>query len=173
MPRAGQCAACSHRNLARAEEMRAVGMSSMAIARETGISEPSWRRHVKKGCGAKPPAVPPAALALPPAELPAGHPVAPLLQQLAEIHGPALESYRLAVLGGNVNQQILLLPQLRNNLKAQESMLAKVEQPKDETERLLGHPDFAETALCLARVLDPYPEARAAYVAELERLCGK
>ena len=119
----------------------------------------------------------------PPAEVPAGHPVAPLLAQLGEIHGHALEAYQAAVDRKDVNQQILLLPQLRNNIRAQEAMLAKIEQPKDETERLLGHPDFAETALCLAAALDVpaggsedwragWGAARAAYIAELERMCG-
>lgn len=179
MPRAGSCRVCAHPRCAEIDGRLGTGEPERSIAAAVGLPRGTihthWTRCRKSGKVAPPSLapVPLSSLVLPPVEVPAGHPVAPLLAQLGEIHGHALTAYQDAVDRKDVNQQILLLPQLRNNIRAQEAMLAKIEQPKNETERLLGHPDFAETALALARVMDRFPEARAAYVAELERLCGE
>jgi len=190
MPRAGDCRVCARADVDAIDARLKDGEPAGTIARDTGIPRSTIRVHwsrCRKGGKetARVEASPaPDALALPPADIPVGHPVAPLLEQLAEIHGHALEAYRAAVASDNVNRQILLLPQLRGNLKQQEAMLAKVEQPKDETERLMSHPDFAETALEVAAALDVpasgtdewragWAACRASVLVALERMVGE
>src|SRR5574340_513382 len=109
MGRSGSCKVCAHPEVTEIDRRKAAGEPERSIAvafdLRRGTISTHWKRCRKggKAIPLPPGPVAPDALTLPPVEVPVGHPVAPLLDQLAGIHASALVAYQAAVDRNDVN----------------------------------------------------------------------
>jgi hypothetical protein len=158
--RKGDCRTCQHRDAATIDRSRAEGATFAALARDYGLPETSVRRHFKlcRRAAVAPVAdLPPVAeVELPDAEVPEGTAEASSLAELEKFHGPALRLYQEATSGENPDGRLAaaLLPQLRANIKLAREIAAESPPERSEVERLVSHPDFAETARVHAAVVN-------------------
>lgn len=158
MPAPGSCRICSHPERVRIEGLLAAGTPTKTVARQVGVPNQTLRDHVKR-CSrrpAQPVAVVPAeALVLPDVVVPSGHPLAPILTELREIHGDALKAYGRAVAATDDRTIALLVQQLRNNLKAQADITAKLHRDdRPPEERLASNPEWQAFLPRLLRAVD-------------------
>lgn len=158
MPAAGSCKVCSSPQRDAIEVLLLGGAKLRGVARDTGLPESTLRLHLKRcrrKAAGKAPQVNPAELVLPAVDVPADHPLAPILAELRSIHGESLEAWRRAVEAKDDRTVALLVQQLRNNLKAQADLTAKVHRDdRTPEERLDENPEWRAFLGRLLRATD-------------------
>ena len=185
--RAGDCSICRRRDCGDLAKAKAGGESTRSIARRTGVSEPTLRRHFSDcrtataGCHARPPAAaqasppaaqPPAGEPLP-AELvapalPEGDPRAPILAEMARQYGELGRALERAQTGKDDRGVATVIQQMRGLTKQHADIVLRGWRPEPpEVERVLTSPLIHRVFRRVADALLPFPEARDAVVAVL------
>ena len=92
---------------------------------------------------------------MPDVVVPSGHPLAPSLAELRSIHDDAHAAYRRAVTREDDRTIALLVQQLRNNIKVQADILAKLHRDeRAPEERLASNPEWQAFLPRLLRAVD-------------------